>query len=106
MCVEYDTRAWTENAPQSLICSRNIRKRHIQSMRSNPGASFRAPLSFSEQKLRDYLRRRRQWASKSRLPNWIAPRPSPTRHSRARRMIADEYRRFLDVVLDEPAVKM
>src|SRR5258708_12445819 len=61
---------------------------------------------FSEQKLRDYLRQAAAMGLEIQITELdctdeLAPPDIPARD----RMVADEYRRFLDVVLDKPPVK-
>ena len=106
--VEYDTRGMDRKRAAILDLLENIRKRHIPI----DAVGIQAHLSvrrypFSEQKLRDYLRRAAAMGLEIQITELdctddLAPPDIPARD----RMIADEYRRFLDVVLDEPAVKM
>jgi len=106
--VEYDTPDMDRKRAAVLDLLENMRKRHIPI----DALGIQAHLSvrrypFSEQKLRDYLRRAAAMGLEIQITELdctdeLAPPDVATRD----RMVADEYRRFLDVVLDEPAVKM
>jgi endo-1,4-beta-xylanase len=106
--VEYDTPDMDRKRAAVLDLLENMRKRHIPI----DALGIQAHLSvrrypFSEQKLRDYLRRAAAMGLEIQITELdctddLAPPDIPARD----RMVADEYRRFLDVVLDEPAVKM
>jgi endo-1,4-beta-xylanase len=106
--VEYDTPEMDRKRAAVLDVLENTRKRHIPI----DALGIQAHLSvgrypFSEQKLRDYLRQAAAMGLEIQITELdctdeLAPSDIPARD----RMVADEYRRFLDVALDEPAVKM
>jgi endo-1,4-beta-xylanase len=106
--IEYDTPDMDRKRAAVLDLIENMRKRDIPI----DALGVQAHLSvgrypFSEQKLRDYLRRAAAMGLEIQITELdctdeLAPPDIAARD----RMVADEYRRFLDVVLDEPAVKM
>jgi len=106
--VEYDTPDMDRKRGAVLDLLEDMRKRHVPI----DALGIQAHLSvrrypFSEQKLRDYLRRAAAMGLEIQITELdctddLAPPDIPARD----RMVADEYRRFLDVALDEPAVKM
>jgi endo-1,4-beta-xylanase len=106
--VEYDTPDMDRKRAAVLALIETMRKRHIPI----DALGIQAHLSvrrypFSEQKLRDYLRRAAAMGLEIQITELdctddLAPADIAARD----RMVADEYRRFLDVALDEPAVKI
>jgi endo-1,4-beta-xylanase len=106
--VEYDTPDMDRKREAVLDLLETMRKRHIPV----DALGIQAHLSvgrypFSERKLREYLRRAAAMGLEIQITELdctdeLAPADIPARD----RMVADEYRRFLDVALDEPAVKL
>jgi endo-1,4-beta-xylanase len=106
--VEYDTPDMDRKRAAVLDLLEDMRKRHVPI----DALGIQAHLSvrrypFSEQKLRDYLRRAAAMDLEIQITELdctdeLAPPDIPARD----RLVADEYRRFLDVALDEPAVKI
>jgi len=106
--VEYDTPDMDRKRGAVLDLLEDMRKRHVPI----DALGIQAHLSvrrypFSEQKLRDYLRQAAAMGLEIQITELdctdeLAPPDIPARD----RLVADEYRRFLDVALDEPAVKM
>jgi endo-1,4-beta-xylanase len=106
--VEYDTPDMDRKRGAVLDLLEDMRRRHIPI----DALGIQAHLSvrrypFSEQKLRDYLRRAAAMGLEIQITELdctddLAPSDIAVRD----RMVADEYRRFLDVALDEPAVKI
>ena len=106
--VEYDTPEMDRKRAAVLDLIENMRKHRIpiDALGIQAHLSVRR-YAFSEQKLRDYLRRAAAMGLEIQITELdctdeLAPSDVPARD----RMVADEYRRFLDVALDEPAVKM
>jgi endo-1,4-beta-xylanase len=106
--VEYDTPDMDRKRGAVLDLLEDMRKRHVPI----DALGIQAHLSvgrypFSEQKLRDYLKRAAAIGLEIQITELdctdeLAPPDIPARD----RLVADEYRRFLDVALDEPAVKI
>jgi endo-1,4-beta-xylanase len=106
--VEYDTPDMDRKRAAVLDVLENMRKRQTPI----DALGIQAHLSvgrypFSETKLREYLRRAAAMGLEIQITELdctdeLAPPDIAARD----RMVADEYRRFLDVALDEPAVKM
>jgi endo-1,4-beta-xylanase len=106
--VEYDTPYHDRRRAVVLDVLGNMRKRDIPI----DALGVQAHLSmgiypFSEKKLRDYLAAVAAIGLEIQITELdctdeVAPADIPQRD----RMVGDEYRRFLDVALDEPAVKM
>jgi endo-1,4-beta-xylanase len=106
--VEYDTPDMDRKRGAVLDLLEDMRRRHVPI----DALGIQAHLSvrrypFSEQKLRDYLRRAAAMGLEIQITELdctddLAPSDIAVRD----RMVADEYRRFLDVALDEPAVKI
>ncbi len=106
--VEYDTPEMDRKRAAVLDLIENMRKRGIPiDALGVQGHLSVGRYPFSEQKLRDYLRQAAAMGLEIQITELdctdeLAPPDIPARD----RMVADEYRRFLDVVLDEPAVKI
>lgn len=106
--VEYDTPEMDRKRAAVLDVLENMRKRHIPI----DALGIQAHLSagrypFSEQKLRDYLRQAAAMGLEIQVTELdCSDELAPSDIAARDRMVADEYRRFLDVVLDEPAVKL
>ena len=106
--VEYDTPEMDRKRAAVLDVIENMRTRHIPI----DALGIQAHLSvgrypFSEQKLRDYLRRAATMGLEIQITELdCTDELAPSDIAARDRMVADEYRRFLDVALDEPAVKM
>jgi endo-1,4-beta-xylanase len=106
--VEYDTPYHDSRRAAVLDVVGNMRKRGVPI----DALGVQAHLSmgiypFSEKKLRDYLVAAAAMDLEIQITELdctdeVAPADIPARD----RAVADEYRRFLDVALDEPAVKM
>jgi endo-1,4-beta-xylanase len=106
--VEYDTPDMDRKRAAVLDVVETMRKRQVPI----DALGIQAHLAvgrypFSEQKLRDYLARAAAMGLEIQITELdctddLAPADIPARD----RLVADEYRRFLDVVLDEPAVKI
>ena len=106
--VEYDTPDMDRKRGAVLDLLEDMRKRHVPI----DALGIQAHLSvrrypFSAQKLRDYLKRAAAIGLEIQITELdctdeLAPPDIPARD----RLVADEYRRFLDVALDEPAVKI
>jgi endo-1,4-beta-xylanase len=106
--VEYDTPDMDRKRAAVLDLVESMRKRQVPI----DALGIQAHLSvgrypFSEPKLRDYLRRAAAMGLEIQITELdctddLAPAEIPARD----RLVADEYRRFLDVALDEPAVKI
>lgn len=106
--VEYDTADADRKRAAVLEVLGNMRKRNIPI----DALGVEAHLSvgrhpFSERKLRDYLAAAAAMGLEIQITELDctderAPADIPARD----RMVADEYRRFLDVALDEPAVRL
>src|SRR5260221_7084000 len=106
--VEYDTPEMDRKRAAVLDLIENMRKRGIPiDALGVQGHLSVGRYPFSEQKLRDYLRQAAAMGLEIQITELdctdeLEPPDIPARD----RMVADEYRRFLDVVLDEPAVKI
>jgi endo-1,4-beta-xylanase len=106
--VEYDTPDMDRKRAAVLDVIETMRKRQIPV----DALGIQAHLSvgrypFSEPKLRDYLRRAAAMGLEIQITELdctddLAPAGIAARDE----LVADEYRRFLDVALDEPAVKI
>lgn len=106
--VEYDTPDMDRKRAGVLDLLHGLRKQQVPV----DALGIQAHLSvgrypFSEAKLRDYVRQAAAMGLEIQITELdctdkLAPAEIPARD----RMVADEYRRFLDVVLDEPAVKL
>jgi endo-1,4-beta-xylanase len=106
--VEYDTPDMDRKRAAVLDVIETMRKRQVPV----DALGIQAHLSvgrypFSEPKLRDYLRRAAAMGLEIQITELdctddLAPAGIAARDE----LVADEYRRFLDVALDEPAVKI
>ena len=106
--VEYDTPEMDRKRAAVLEVLETMRKQQVPV----DGLGIQAHLSvgrypFSAPKLRDYVRQAAAIGLEIQITELdcndeLAPADIPARD----RLVADEYRRFLDVVLDEPAVKL
>jgi len=106
--VEYDTPDMDRKRAAVLELLENLRKRDVPV----DALGIQAHLSarrypFSEQKLRNYLKRAAAMGLEIQITELdCTDELAPADISERDRIVADEYRRFLDVVLDEPAVKI
>jgi endo-1,4-beta-xylanase len=106
--VEYDTPDMDRKRAAVLDVLDTMRKRHIPV----DALGIQAHLSvgrypFSEQKLRDFLRQAAAMGLEIQITELdCTDELAPAEIAARDRMVADEYRRFLNVALDEPAVKM
>jgi endo-1,4-beta-xylanase len=105
--VEYDM-PYHDRRREAVLRSWNMRKRGIPIDALGVQAHLSAGIyPFSERKLRDYLAAVAAMDLEIQITELdCTDEVAPADISSRDRMVADEYRRFLDVALDEPAVKI